>query len=449
MIQPPSSDLSTQEYSRSAALAVLGFMVLMTLCLELARLPLVILVDPVRGSFGISDVQVSLLLGLFSSAPFLLMSLVGGWLSDHVSRRLLLAIAVSTWSVGALLCATAPQFEFLVFGRILIGAGAGMKLPIAMTWINDAFPAGQRGRAIGSFFVVLGSGPSLAVMLAGAVQTRAQAGGLGALSAATGLQEPWRVTLVLLAAPGLILLPAVLALRDRRSPAEIIAKGNESRSSEFSVPLLAVALIVAAAALIAFVDASNLSWLPTIFTRDYHFDAQSAGLAFGVTTLIAGTAGPLAGGWLGDFLYRRGGLPSRVRLAASAAFFCAPMLCAYLVGNSAVLIVALTLAGICTVTALSLSYVTVQAILSSSQRGFGTGVMSACTTLLGSAGPTAVALASRQMGGASTLSAPVVVVAGTAALCASLMLACCGRVLRRAQTSNESSAAAAQTVAAI
>ena len=167
-------------YSRSQAYAVLAAMVLFTLCLDLAKLPMNVMVDPIRRTLGISDVQISLLLGAVGAAPFVVMSLVGGWLSDRLSRRLLLAVAIAVWTLGAVICAHATSFEMLVAGRVLVHVGAGMKLPLAMTWVNDAFPPEQRGRAVGAFFVVLGSGPSLAIMLAGAVQRAAEGGAFAA-----------------------------------------------------------------------------------------------------------------------------------------------------------------------------------------------------------------------------------------------------------------------------
>lgn len=408
------------------AYALLAFLIAMTLCLELARLPLIVLVDPVRRSFGVGDVEVSLLLGILSSAPFVIMSIAGGWLSDRYSRRLLLCLAAAFWVAGALICAGAQSFVMLAVGRVLIGVGAGMKLPVAMTWINDAFPPSRRGRAVGAFFVVLGCGPSLAIILAGVTQSAVESGLLAGLG--LGQVEPWRATMALLALPSLVVGSLLWKLPDQRAP-----RGPSALETPIDggwMPIGLFAVVIGGASLMAFVDAVNLGWVSTIFIRNYGFDARQAGVVFGVATMIAGLAGPLIGGSLGDRLFRRFGPRGRVALAGAAALACAPLLAAYLAMQPTVLGVALTLSGVCTVTALSLAYVTVQQILPPRSRGLGTGIMSATTTLVGSTGPTLVALtAARCCTADDGLIIAVVLVGGGAATLAGLLLLFCAMKL--------------------
>lgn len=418
-------------YAPAQALGLLAFLIAATIAMELTRLPLIVLVDPVRHSFGIGDVEVSLLLGVLSSVPFVGMSLVGGFLSDRLSRKWLLGLAITTWTVGAIVCAMAPGFAAFAVGRVLIGIGAGMKLPIAMTWINDAFPPARRARAIGAFFVVLGTGPSLAVILAGAAYGWARTGGVAAAVALPGGGEPWRATIALLAVPSIAALLAIPLLRDTRAHEtadEAVTTHDRPRARDGRL-----ALLVAGAALMALVDAGNLAWVSTIFIRDYGFDAARAGAIFGVATLIAGLAGPMIGGALGDALFRRRGQGGRLLLAAGAALAIVPLLASYLLHVPSLLIGALTLSGICTVMALSLSYVMVQAVLPPRGRGLGTGVVSAATTLVGSAGPTLVAVVAERFGAAAGaspggLTIAVVIVAGGAALAAAVLFFVCALV---------------------
>lgn len=418
-------------YSRGQAYAVLVAMVLVTLCLDLAKLPMNVMVDPIRRSLGITDVQVSLLLGAVGAVPFVTMSLVGGWLSDRLSRRLLLSVAVVVWTLGAALCATAGSFEMLMLGRVVLFAGAGIKLPVAMTWVNDAFPPQQRGRAVGAFFVVLGAGPSLAIMLAGVVQRAAEGGAFAWGPAALGA-EPWRLTTLLLALPGLLAVPLVLLLHSHRHhAAERPAGGPAPTTAGATMPLGLIATLVAVAALIVMVDSASLAWMPTVFRRSFGYDAQQAGFTFGVITLVAGSLGPLIGGWLGDALYRRHGLVGRVWLAAVACFCCVPLLSVYLVPAPMGLAVALTLNGVCTVAALSITYVNAQSLLPDRGRGLGTGVISAATSIVGSAGPTLVALSSEQLlAGQMALPRAIALVGGCGSLLAALGLLACARSLR-------------------
>jgi MFS family permease len=170
-------------------------------------------------------------------------------------------------------------------------------------------------------------------------------------------------------------------------------------------------------------------------------EAARAGLIFGTATMVAGFAGPLIGGALGDRLFNRFGPAGRVMLAAGAALTVVPLVACFLLGQPIVLIGALVLSGICIVSALSLSYVTVQAVLPAHSRGLGTGIMSATLALIGSTGPTLVALAAGPGKEATgTLTQAVTAVAASAALLAALIYMVCAILLRRGQQSGTSPA---------
>lgn len=424
--------VATAAYPVWQGYILLFFMIFMTLSLELARLSLVVLVDPVRQSLGIGDVDVSLLLGILASVPFVAMSLIGGYLSDRVSRKLLLAVAALMWISGALICATAPNFTTLAIGRFMIGLGAGMKLPIAMTWINDAFPPARRGRAVGAFFVVLGTGPSLAIMLAGAVQGSVQSGLLSGLSTSLAGGDSWRVTIGLMALPSILLLFVLPTLTDRREAVTASTQGESKSLWGVSVGLFL--LIIVAAALISMVDGAILAWMSTILIREFGFETARAGFIFGIASMVAGFAGPLIGGALGDVLFNRYGPAGRVYLAGGAALMILPAVACYLLNMPIMLIAALVLSGICIVSALSLSYVTIQAVLPPTARGLGTGIMNAVLALIGSAGPTLVALvAAPRKEAPSTLIQAIVTVAASAAVLAAISYLVCAFQLRRAR----------------
>src|SRR3546814_1777255 len=58
-----------------------------------------LLVEPIRADLGLSDVQMSLLLGLSFVLLFSLCALPAGYLADIMSRRLLIAISTVFWSI--------------------------------------------------------------------------------------------------------------------------------------------------------------------------------------------------------------------------------------------------------------------------------------------------------------------------------------------------------------
>src|SRR4051794_12094316 len=77
--------------------------------------------------------------------------LVGGSLGDVYRERRVFSLGVAGLGVVSLRCAAAPSIEFLGAGRALQGAFGALLTPSALAVIVAAFPAAERGGAIGSW----------------------------------------------------------------------------------------------------------------------------------------------------------------------------------------------------------------------------------------------------------------------------------------------------------
>jgi EmrB/QacA subfamily drug resistance transporter len=77
--------------------------------------------------------------------------LIGGSLGDVYGERRVFSIGVAGFGVVSALCAAAPSIELLVAGRALQGAFGALLTPSALAVIIAAFPASERGGAIGSW----------------------------------------------------------------------------------------------------------------------------------------------------------------------------------------------------------------------------------------------------------------------------------------------------------
>jgi EmrB/QacA subfamily drug resistance transporter len=75
--------------------------------------------------------------------------LVGGSLGDVFGERRVFFIGVAGFGLVSGLCAIAPSIELLVAGRALQGAFGALLTPSALAVIIAAFPAAERGGAIG------------------------------------------------------------------------------------------------------------------------------------------------------------------------------------------------------------------------------------------------------------------------------------------------------------
>src|SRR5437764_5486590 len=77
--------------------------------------------------------------------------LVGGSLGDVFGERRIFSLGVAGFGLVSVLCAVAPSIEFLVACRALQGAFGALLTPSALAVIVAAFPAAERGGAIGSW----------------------------------------------------------------------------------------------------------------------------------------------------------------------------------------------------------------------------------------------------------------------------------------------------------
>ncbi|MCW2967356.1 MAG: family efflux transporter permease subunit, partial [Solirubrobacteraceae bacterium] len=77
--------------------------------------------------------------------------LIGGSLGDIFGERRVFSIGVAGFGAISVLCAAAPSVEVLVAGRALQGIFGALLTPSALAVIVSAFPARERGAAIGSW----------------------------------------------------------------------------------------------------------------------------------------------------------------------------------------------------------------------------------------------------------------------------------------------------------
>jgi MFS family permease len=181
------------------------------LALESADLATVGAVAPqLQAAFGISETQLGLLaavstfIGALATIPF-------GVLVDRVTRTRVLVGAVLVWAVTMAVGAAAPDYQWLLFTRVGLGAVTAAASPTIASLTGDLFPAAERGRVFG--FVLSGElfGAAIGYVVCGSVSS--------ALS--------WRWGFGVLAPPALVLALAIWRLleeparggRDRLLPA--------------------------------------------------------------------------------------------------------------------------------------------------------------------------------------------------------------------------------------
>ncbi len=87
---------------------------------------------------------------------FAALLVTGGRLGDIFGRRLIFMIGVVVFAISSATAGLAPDSTTLVISRIAEGIGGALMMPATLSIITDAFPAEERGKAIGTWAGISG-----------------------------------------------------------------------------------------------------------------------------------------------------------------------------------------------------------------------------------------------------------------------------------------------------
>ncbi len=268
------------------------------------RQTLAAILEPLRHEFSLSDTQLGGLFTLFT-VVFALAGLPLGKLADTRSRRGLLAAGIAVWTGLTGMAGLATSYALLLMTRLGVGIGEAVCTPAAVSWIGDLVPATRRARAMAGFMMAVPVGIMLSSAIGGGV---AQAYG-------------WRMALAVAALPGLVLVPAVLWLREPERPRP--PAGGESAVVLPAVFCAVFWWIAVSGAVVNFALYSFSTFLPAFLTRYHGMTVAQAGIWTGVGSGVSGILGAGAAGLLGDRVKNRLWLAAGASLVAAAPVYAA------------------------------------------------------------------------------------------------------------------------------
>lgn len=289
------------------AILMLAFMIAMV-----DRVILALLVEPIQRDLGLSDTQFGLLNGLAFAFFYLFMSVPIARLADRTSRRRIIAIGISLWSLMTMLCGMAQTTAQLFLARIGVGVGESSLSPAAYSMMADMFPSEHIGRAYGIYSAgaLIGFGASF--LIGGSIIAFVEQSDAIILPVVGALRS-WQAVFMLVAIPGFVISALMLTVKEpgRRGPIATSSERHDVRQKaelrRFVMRHLKFLLVYFLAfGCLGMLLFGILTWLPALLGRTYGIDQATAGIALGIGIGIASPAGAVIGGIVSDRLAVRG-----------------------------------------------------------------------------------------------------------------------------------------------
>ena len=187
-------------------------LVILTIGLMIATVDrgiLTLLVAPIRAHLHITDTQFSVLHGWAFVSVYAVLGLPIARLADRGSRRLIIALGMSFWSVCTALCGFANTFTQFFAARAGVGAGESAYAPATYSILQDSFPPEKLPRVFAIMAIGFAFGSSFGSILGAGLLALAGTLAVSSFPLFDGL-APWQVVLVVVAVPG-VLLALVMA----------------------------------------------------------------------------------------------------------------------------------------------------------------------------------------------------------------------------------------------
>jgi MFS family permease len=298
---------------------VLGILLLAYISSFIDRQILALLVKPIKASFGISDTQMGLLMGLSFALFYTLLGIPIGLMADRMNRKKIIGWGIAIWSLMTVLCGLAGSFTMLFLARVGVGIGEAALSPAAYSMISDYFPKRKLGTAMSIYNLGVYLGSGLSILIGAAI--RSMIGQENIQLPFFGEIFSWQVIFFYIGLPGLLI---VLVLQTVKEP-----KRKELDSDKESAAKASVKEIIAyfkankrtflslnfGIAFMSLASYAGMYWVPAFLSRVHGWADQRAGLTFGIIVSVFATLGVLTGGRYADYLSKKGILNGKMKAA--------------------------------------------------------------------------------------------------------------------------------------
>lgn len=336
---------------------------------------MVILQQPIKLEFGLSDTQLGLLTGIMFAVFYAVLGIPFAAWADRGNRRNIIALSLTIWSGMTALSGFAGNFWQLALARMGVGIGEAGGTPPATAMIADIFPAKRRALALGIYTTGISLGILIGFILGGAIAAK----------------YGWRAAFFVAGVPGLF-MAAILMLtvkEPKRGAADVSVDQVSDTAPSFRETIAFFASQRAMVSLLlggVFVCISANAFLvgmPLYFIRVHEVPLSELGIALGLMIGGLGGVGAIVFGALCDKLSERD-LRWRPWMILVTGVLALPFIVWFLQApDKQTAYLAYTIPGVFGLLYASLSYTAMQELAPLRMRAMASAVMLLCLTLLG------------------------------------------------------------------
>ena len=277
-----------------------------------------LMVEPIKAEFGLNDTAFGALQGVAFGVFYVIACIPLGRAADTYNRKWIIGVCLLFWSVFAMTSGLARSYTQLFLTRIGVAVGEASLTPAGLSMLSDHFPPQKLGRPVSGFMMSAPVGQGLAFIGGGSLLTHLTGSELLDTGLLAGF-DPWQAAFIIIGAPGLLLMPLFLLLRE---PVRRGADAGEPLSVRETATLIggkwrALVPMFVGFAMVLLVAYSLAIWSPAMLERTYGLNPAQVGLGFGLVLMVCGTGGVYVGGSLSDRLEAKGHTDAPLRVAGA------------------------------------------------------------------------------------------------------------------------------------
>ena len=314
------------------AYAVAWILAVVQMCALFNTGVMTLLVEPVKRDLGLSDMQMSYLLGFSVVLFYAFVGIPAARLVDRHNRKWLMTASIALWSVATAACGLAGTFWQFFAARFWIGTGESINGPLSYSLLADYFPPEKLPRAIAIYNVGMQGGTALSLLF-GAAILQFLAGAPPVSLPLAGVLRDWQVVVIFTGAIGIPVLLLMITVTEPRRRHLALA-GSRTRPGGAALREV-LGYLVAKRRLYApmflglcftSIHMTGLAaWVAAFYTRTYGWDPARIGFYTGTLNLALAAPALFGAIWFNDWFRKRGHADTNMRVMAIGLTIATPL----------------------------------------------------------------------------------------------------------------------------